>query len=126
VPQARIVALLASIRSFPAGRRIMRTGEPGDEMYVVIEGELEASVERDGGRTSLARLARGDIVGEVALFEGKRTADVDTLSDVRLLRLSRASLERLGRRYPRIALVVSRNLNDALARRLATQTPRIR
>jgi len=126
VPQARIVALLARIRSFPAGQRIMRTGEPGDEMYVVVEGKLEASVEREGGRTKLAWLTRGDIVGEVALFEGKRTADVDTVSEVRLLGLSRASLERLGRRYPRIALIVSNNLNEGLARRLALQTPRIR
>jgi hypothetical protein len=124
--KARIVALLASIRSYPAGQRIVRVGEAGDEMYVVIDGELEASVERYDGRVTLARLGRGDLVGEVALFEGKRTADVDTLSDVRLLRLSRASLERLGRRYPRIALIVSRNLSDVLARRLAKQTPRIR
>jgi len=124
--QAHVVALTASIRSFPAGQRLFSDGEAGEEMYVVIDGELVASVERDGARAELARHRRGDLVGEVALLRGKRSADVDSASDVRLLRLTRDSLDRLSRRYPRTALKVSRNLNLALADRLARSTDRIR
>ena len=124
--QARVVALVASIRSSPTGQRILATGEPGDDMYVVIDGELVASVQHQDQRVELGRLRRGDTFGEVALFHGKRTADVDSITDVRLLRLSRASLERLGRRYPRIALKVTRNLSQILADRLASGTQRIR
>ena len=120
----RPVAALAS--DYPPGHRILTAGEPGDSMYVVIDGELKASVDGDSGRVELRRLRRGDIAGEIALVRGKRSADVDTVSEVRLLELTRSSLTRLGRRYPRIALQVSRNLNDTLAERLAGQTARIR
>ena len=124
--QARIVALVASLHASPTGQRILTAGEPGDDMYVVIDGELVATVQRQDQRVELGRLRRGDTFGEVALFHGKRTADVDAITDVRLLQLSRASLERLGRRYPRIALKVTRNLSEILADRLASGTQRIR
>jgi predicted RND superfamily exporter protein len=124
--QARVVALVSSVRSFPSGERIMSAGEPGDEMYVVIDGELEASVVNEDGRVELGEFGRGDLLGDVAMFHGKRTADVDTTSDVRLLRLTGASLERLARRYPRIAVKVNRNLADVLAERLVKLTERVR
>jgi predicted RND superfamily exporter protein len=124
--QARIVALVASVLTFPRGQRILTAGEPGDEMYVVIEGELDVSLAHEEERVQIARLGRGEAVGEVALFHGKRTADVDAVSDVRLLQLSRASLQHLSQRHPRIALKVTQNLNEILAERLASGLPRMR
>ena len=41
--QARIVARMASIRVVSAGERIITIGEPGIEMYAVIDGKLQAS-----------------------------------------------------------------------------------
>lgn len=124
--QARIVALMASIRKFGAGEAVMRIGETGDCMYVVIDGELAISVPgEDGKRVDLGTISRGDVVGEVALFVGQRTADVDAVTDVELLRLTERSLERLRRRYPRIAAQVQRNLSLILAKRLASTTQRL-
>jgi predicted RND superfamily exporter protein len=96
--QARIVALMAEVVSVPAGQRLIRTD------------------------------ARGDVIGEVALFYGShtRTADVDVVDDARLLRLTESSLDRLRRRSPRIASQVHRNLNEVLAGRLARVTDRLR
>jgi CRP-like cAMP-binding protein len=65
-------------------------------------------------------MRRGEVVGEVALFSHKRSADVDVLEDARLLRFGHADLERLGRRYPRIASHVYRNLSDVLAQRVVS------
>jgi len=69
---------------------------------------------------------RGDVVGEVALFHGKRTADVDAVTDVRLLRLTGDNLDRLRRRYPRIGSRVLWNLSQVLAARMAEVTERQR
>ena len=61
-------------------------------------------------------MRRGDVVGEVALFSRARAPPTSTSSrDARLLRFGDADLERLGRRYPRIAAQVYRNLNRVLA-----------
>ena len=124
--QARKVALLTSVRSFSGGTRIVSEGEAGDEMYVVIDGELDASVQHGAERVQLERLGRGSAFGDIALFYSKRTADVDARTDVRLLRLSKSSLDRLSRRYPRIALKVLRNLSQILAERVARQTGQLR
>jgi CRP-like cAMP-binding protein len=87
-------------------------------MFVVLDGELVASLERDGRRRELSRMHRGDTVGEVALFHGARTADVDVAVDARLLRFGDEDLARLARRYPRTAAKVYRNLNHVIARRV--------
>jgi len=124
--QARIVALLADVRRYPKGHSLMRSDEWGDEFFVVIDGELVASVATARGRLHLGTLGRGHVVGEVALFHGRRTADVEAKSDVRLLRLSEADLERVRRRYPRIGARLYRNLSRILAEHVASSTARAR
>jgi predicted RND superfamily exporter protein len=124
--QARIVALMTEIVTARAGERLIRLGEKDDGMFVVIEGLLRSSVETDGRQVPLNTHARGDVLGEVALFRGERTANVDCETDVRLLRLDPSNLARLRRRYPRIAAQLFRNLSDVLAQRLAAATTRLR
>ena len=123
--QARIVCLMASIRTFAAGEQVFRQGERGSEMYIVIDGELKAFLRRPEREIMLNTHGRGSVIGEVALQYGTRTADVDALTDVRALQITKASLERLGRRYPRIAVIVWRNLNEVLAQRTASNLARI-
>lgn len=125
-PRARIVALMGKLQRYGAGQRVITAGSSGDEMYVVIDGELRVSAQTERGTVVLEDLKRGDSVGDLALFHGKRTADVDAMTDVRLLALSRASLERLARRYPKTALQVSQNLNEILGHRLIERTARVR
>jgi hypothetical protein len=124
--QARIFALMARIVEVRAGTRLFAEGDKGSEMFVVIDGELAASTERQGRRVEFSRMRRGDAVGEVALFSESRTASVDVTQDARLLRFGDADLERLGRRYPRIASRVYRNLNRILARRVVTTAEALR
>jgi CRP-like cAMP-binding protein len=122
--RARIVALMASMWQVPAGRRLFEAGEPGDALYVVIDGRLRASLSRGGENLELAIYERGGVCGEVGLFHEDRTADMEALEDTRLLRLTQASLDELGRRYPRIAAVVFRNLNQTLAAAMTRATQR--
>ena len=63
-----------SIRVVSAGERIIAIGQPGIEMYAVIDGKLQASIEGKSGRIDLDAHTRGDIVGEAGLFFAKRTA----------------------------------------------------
>jgi CRP-like cAMP-binding protein len=123
--QARIAALATSIRSFPEGHRIITEGEEAKEMFVVIDGTLEASIPGSDGPVTLRQHERGDVIGEVGLFHGRRTANVDALTDVRLVRLTPENLDRLRRRHPRIQAQILMNLGNILAERLATLTQRM-
>jgi hypothetical protein len=124
--QARIAALMTDIVVLPAGHRLFSAGDAGSEMYVVVEGELVASIATDSGTVRFKTHERGDVVGEVGLFHGARTADVTTESDVRMLRLTRETLERIRQRHPRLASVLDSNLIEILADLVASTTVRIR
>jgi hypothetical protein len=128
--QARIFALMSQVLAVPTGTRLVSEGEKGDDMFVVIDGELVASIgrhrEAGGERVEFSRMRRGDTVGEIALFSKARTADVDVVADARLLRFGEKELDRLRRRYPRIAAVVYRNLGHVLASRVVTTTQALR
>jgi hydrophobe/amphiphile efflux-3 (HAE3) family protein len=120
--QARVAALMTSVREFPKGHQLFRAGEEGGEMYVVIDGVVSATARLRDRVVEFGEMHRGDTVGEVALFYGTRTADVHAETDVRVLRLTRANLERLRRRYPRIGAKIYANLSAILADRVASTT----
>jgi hypothetical protein len=124
--QARIVSRMARMREVGSGERIIEVGQPGDEMFTVVGGRLQVSIEGGNGRIQLATLSRGDTFGEAGLFSVARTADVDVLEDARLVCITRENLETLRRRYPRIAARVFSNLNQILSERLARTTDRLR
>ena len=117
---------MTTMTHFPKGHRLFSAGEAGDEMYVVIDGRLAVSITTESGTVAFGNLERGDIVGEVALFHDSRTADVMAESDVRLLRFTRASLERIRRRYPRTGAQLYANLTEILADRVASTTERVK
>lgn len=123
--QARIAALMTSVVSYKSGEQILEAGTVGRELYVVIDGDLLVSVPgTDGEQVDLAYMKRGDVVGEVGLYYGQRTADVVASTDCRLLRLDHENLERLHKRYPRIGRRLASNLSAIMAERLARATTR--
>lgn len=124
--QARVAALMGKMHNHVAGSRVMSVGEPGDTMWVVIDGELSASYPRDDGDFVLRTMTRGAQLGEIGLFKGQRTANIDTLTDVRVLCFSGQALQRLRKRYPRVAATLYRNIAAELATRLTETTTRLK
>lgn len=92
------------------GEVLMRTGDRGDDLYVVAGGRLNvAVVGADGTETIVREIGRGSTVGEVALLTGSpRTATVRAVRDTLVGRLTRASFERLMEEDPRSALQLTR------------------
>jgi len=123
--QTRIAALMTDVLDFHSGHQLIRAGDPAEGMYVVIEGTLQSHIERDGRRVDLNTHQRGDVIGEVGLLRGERSANVDCETEARLLYIEPEDLQRLERRYPRIAARVFRNLNEVLAHRLVSATSRL-
>jgi predicted RND superfamily exporter protein len=125
--QARVVALMTDMRTFPDGHVLFREGEAGEDMYVVVDGELRIWIHDEGdGTRELRRLHRGDVVGEIAPFLGKRTANVTTVGQARLLRITLKDLEELRRRYPKVGATVYRNLARVVAGRVGSTMEQLR
>lgn len=99
------------------GETLFNQGDPGDSMYVVASGLLEARVHDANGRaTAVDRIDAGRSVGEMALLTGQpRSADIVALVDSELIRLPKAGYERLAAAHP-----------DVVARFARSMTPRLR
>ena len=73
--------------SLPAGKTLLVQGEPTDTFYIVLDGEVEVSVD---GRP-LKRLGAGDFFGEIGMLDrGLATATVTTTQPAQTLALSHA------------------------------------
>ncbi|WP_426078171.1 mechanosensitive ion channel family protein [Janthinobacterium sp. PSPC3-1] len=60
-----------------AGQALLTAGDPGDSMFVVLEGSLDVVIDGPHGPLEVARLWPGDCVGEMSLFTGEpRSAHV--------------------------------------------------
>jgi eukaryotic-like serine/threonine-protein kinase len=70
-------------RRFRAGELIVREGDAGDAVMIVVEGRCEAFRDQGGQRVHLRHLGPGDVFGETALIsERPRTASVLAVDDV--------------------------------------------
>jgi hypothetical protein len=119
--QAKLVVLMGQLRSVTAGTPITRRGELVPEAYVLLTGK--ADVFRAGHDRPIRTLERGDVVGEMGLVRKRpRSADVVSAGDLEYLVVDERMLERLRRRYPRIAATVLYNLTRILSDRLETTT----
>jgi CRP-like cAMP-binding protein len=80
-------------KAYRSGDVIVRQGESGDCMYVILEGQIEVLAEEQGKEVRLAVLGEGDFFGEMALFEhAVRSATVRALGDVRVLTVDKRTL----------------------------------
>jgi predicted acylesterase/phospholipase RssA len=94
------------------GETVIREGEPGDCLYIVLSGRLRVSLQRADGRDEVVgEIARGESVGEMAVLTGgTRTASVRAIRDSQLLRLSKVGFDRLVERAPGTAMKLARML----------------
>jgi uncharacterized protein len=124
--QARVVTLMGDLKHFKPGEAIVRRGERGDEMYVIIQGLADVWIGDGRDRRRIAEMKRGDVFGEMGLVRGgnERSADVVAASDVEALAVDERFLQRIQRRYPRIASRVLLNLSRILSDRLQAANQR--
>jgi CRP-like cAMP-binding protein len=106
------IAALAEEVEVPAGRILIRQGEPlGEEAFVILEGRAKATVR---GKKS-ANLGPGECFGEMALLHSApRSATVAAESDMRLVVLGSRQFATLMQDVP----VIARRVLAALAERL--------
>jgi len=120
LPKVLVDSLLnhMSERAYAPGEPLIRQGEPGDCVMVLLEGHARVSLHDDRGRRDLARLGPRDIVGEMALvLDEPRTADVVAETAVRALSLPAGAFQDLATRHPELGMVIT----SVVAERLGGQ-----
>ena len=113
------LAAIASVMEeavYDKGSTIIREGEPGETMYMIIGGEVSVLKGQEGGHEiELDRMGSGGYFGEMALFEDQvRSATIRAEEETRLLVLHKREFGEIVREYPQIALHICKELSNRL------------
>ncbi len=99
--------------SISAGETIFHEGEPGDRMYVLVEGEVDLVV----NGTAVERLTVGGVFGEMALLDAEpRIATAIARTDCKIVPIDQRRFTFLVQQTPNFALQLLRVIADRLRR----------
>ncbi len=105
------IAEIAEEQEFVAGDPVFAEGEPGDALYLVVEGQVRVHK----SQKQIALLGVRDVVGEMAVLDGEsRSASVSVMTDSALLKIGRDDFRDILTERPEIAMGVIKVLSHRL------------
>jgi small-conductance mechanosensitive channel/CRP-like cAMP-binding protein len=105
-----------------SGQKVITQGEPGDSMFIVIEGLLHVLIDFQGAgqQTRVGHVRAGEFFGEMSMLTGEpRTATVAAATDTLIYQITKADMDTIFLQRPELAehmshVVAKRKLaNDA-------------
>src|SRR5262249_30360127 len=127
LPRGRVV-------HFGREEKIIQQGEDGDSMFILVEGQANVVVQRNGTAKHVASLGPGDCFGEMSLLTGEhRTASVLAHTDCEVVEIAKPVLAKSLKEHPELLaqlseLLAKRRLEteDALGAEKPANTPQAR
>ena len=112
-------------KTYEADEIICKTGDPGDTMFIIINGGVKICVYgNDNKERVVATLGPGDYFGEMALLTGEpRSATVVTTDSSEMFLLQKNDFDVILEKFPSISLsmgkIVSKRLRETLSKAIA-------
>ena len=121
-PVARLAAR-GMVRNYRKNTIILNEGEPGDSLFVILQGQVKVYATDENGREiTYGTIQAGDYFGEMSLDGGPRSASVMTLEPCLCVLVTRAAVQQHLAEVPEFALqLVTQVIRRA---RSATETAR--
>lgn len=94
---------------------LIRQGDPGDSIFIIQDGSCTVVATNEGESYQLARLGRGEVVGEMAVLTGEpRSASVVAETAMKFWRLGSLEFETISERHSELRLFLTQLLNVRL------------
>ena len=94
--QIESLASEARVQEFLPGEEVVRQGESGEELFIILDGTAEVRVRQDGLSSTVASLQGGQFFGEMSLLTGEpRTATVVALTPLKVVAINKQALSRV-------------------------------
>ena len=78
------------LNHFGRGERVIEEGADGESMFILLRGDAEVSISKNGSKIPVARLRSGDCFGEMSLLTGeKRSATVRADGDCYVMEIGK-------------------------------------
>lgn len=102
------LAKAASRRVYAPGEVIVRKGQEGGSMFVIVRGAVSVQLPSPSGPLTLRNLKANDFFGEMSLLTGEpRTANVVAEEETEVLQIRKAALKPLFEDNPELLRIVS-------------------
>lgn len=110
----KLLAFMSDLVNFSAGRTIIRQGDKGDAVFVLIEGLIEASIDTDGNTVYRREFGPQTFFGEIAVLKRTaRAATVTAKTDVRALKIAADTLYRMIDDEPELGIRIGEHIERA-------------
>ena len=107
MPRGRVV-------HFGKDEKLIRQGDTGESMFILVEGQANVVLERNGSSKFVASLGPGDCFGEMSLLTGeRRSATVIANTDCEVVEIARPILAKSLKQNPDLL----KELSELLAKR---------
>lgn len=91
--QVNVLVNGAAVYHYLPGERVVRQGEPGQELFVIIGGTADVTVHHDGLVSTIATMEAGQFFGEISFLTGAaRTSTVTATSAFTVLTIGREAI----------------------------------
>lgn len=117
--ERRQLAERARTLLYGPGEMVLRQGDEGRSLFVVLRGRIEILVRgADGRRVAVAEMAAGEVIGEMSLLTGEpRSADVRALSEVEVLEVRKEDVRDLLTENEALAGALAEEVSQRVAHR---------
>jgi len=107
-------------RNYLEGEYIFYKGDPGIGLYLIREGEVSISREKDQkDKITLATFSKGDFFGELAMIDGEtRSASAIANTDTRLAVIFKPDIDEFIDKYPKKGIKILQGIAHIVAVRL--------
>lgn len=102
---------------YAEGELIFKEGDEGDRMYVIQSGRVQITKNTSSGELTIATLGKGEIFGEMALFDRlPRSATARALDEARILSIDKKKLFQTIDRDPTLVFKTLESMSRRIRR----------
>ena len=116
------ILAITSLRTFNSGEYIIKEGEMGDELFILLEGAVDILKKTMAGDDYVVASLKAEyniFIGELALIDNdRRSASVVTTEESEVLVIGKEDFMGLGNSDPHIGLSITRVISKILSGRL--------
>lgn len=117
--ELEMIASKMILRNFTKGETLFSEGDSGDSMFLVVEGVLKVSINRNGTELNIAQITPGQFFGEMSMLTGElRSATIRATTDIIAYEILRDHLRDIFEKRP----IVMESISKVIAERQLSNT----
>ena len=109
-----LLAFMSTLVDYNTGATVVKQGDAGDSVYVLIDGRVEASISRPGEAPLICEMGEHAFFGEIAVMRGRvRAATVTAKTHIVVLKISRNVLQKMIDAEPELGRRIEQHIEKA-------------